>query len=133
MLFVYGLRSSTPFAFVVSITLVQLMDNFRVSEPIILHSAEAEATSLRVAIFGHLTDDMMLFGSGAATSMTTVVGVCILLTSVLIRTRRDVDRRRAHRAPHPKPSICRAFRFGRSPRSIVLWLALAIGPFIWTV
>lgn len=136
MLFVYGVWSSTPFAFVVFyaglqtvpqdtiesakidgatrwqqvlyvivphmmpllvfITLMQLMDNFRVLEPIVGFSADAKATSLSWIILNDLSGDTKLFGSAAATSMLTVLGVCILLTPVLIRTWRDFNSRTAH-------------------------------------
>jgi multiple sugar transport system permease protein len=73
---------------VVFISLMQLMDNFRVFEPIISFSAEASATSLSWIIYNDLrgTDGNILFGSAAATSLLTIIGVCILLTPVLIRT-----------------------------------------------
>ncbi|MBD0865078.1 MAG: sugar ABC transporter permease [Rhodobacteraceae bacterium] len=134
MLFVYGVWSSTPFAFVVFyaglqtvpgdtieaakidgasrwqqvryvvvpymtpllvfITLMQLMDNFRVFEPIIGFSADAKATSLSWIIFNDLSGQDKLFGSAAATSMMTIIGVGILLTPVLFKTWRDFNRRR---------------------------------------
>ncbi|MEM9049654.1 MAG: sugar ABC transporter permease [Pseudomonadota bacterium] len=134
MLIVYGIWSSTPFAFivfyaglqtvpqdtleaaqidgasrwqrvryvivpymaplVVFITLMQLMDNFRVLEPIIGFSASAKATSLSWIILNDLFGDAKLFGSAAATSMLTIVGVAVLLTPVLIRTWRDFNRKR---------------------------------------
>ena len=133
MLIVYGIWSSTPFAFVVFyaglqtvpqetleaakidgasrfqqvryvvvpymmplvvfITLMQLMDNFRVLEPIVAFSAEAKARSLSWSIMNDLMGQDKLFGSAAATSMMTIIGVAILLTPVLIRTWRDFNRR----------------------------------------
>ena len=76
------------------VALVQLMDNFRVFEPIIGFSAAANATSLSYLIFNDLRgSDTPLFGSAAATSMLTIVGVVILLTPVLIRTWRDFKRK----------------------------------------
>lgn len=82
----------TPLATFVA--LVQLMDNFRVFEPIIGFSAAANATSLSYLIFNDLRGtDTPLFGSAAATSMLTIVGVVILLTPVLIRTWRDFNRK----------------------------------------
>ena len=74
---------------VVFIALIQLMDNFRVFEPIVGFSAEANATSLSYAIFSDLRGDFARFNSAAATSVLTVIGVAILLTPVLIRTWRD--------------------------------------------
>lgn len=76
---------------VVFIMLMQLMDNFRVFEPIVSFSASAKATSLSWIIFNDLFGDSKLFGSAAATSMLTILGVCILLSPVLIRTWRDFN------------------------------------------
>jgi len=71
-------------------SLILLMDNFRVFEPIVGFSASANATSLSWIIYNDLRgQDTQLFGSAAATSMLTIIGVVILLTPVLIRTRRD--------------------------------------------
>lgn len=78
---------------VVFITLMQLMDGFRVLEPIVGFSASAKATSLSWIIYNDLFGDSKLYGSAAATSMMTIVGVCILLTPVLIRTWRDFSRK----------------------------------------
>jgi len=70
--------------------LILLMDNFRVFEPIVGFSASANATSLSWIIFNDLRgQDTQLFGSAAATSMLTIIGVIVLLTPVLIRTWRD--------------------------------------------
>lgn len=78
----------------VFITLMQLMDNFRVLEPIVGFSASAKATSLSWIILNDLAAQDKLFGSAAATSMMTILGVGILLTPVLIKTWRDFSRRR---------------------------------------
>ena len=78
---------------VVFITLMQLMDNFRVFEPIVGFSASAKATSLSWIVFNDLRGDTKLFGSAAATSMLTIIGVAILLAPVLIRTWRDFGRK----------------------------------------
>ena len=80
---------------VVFITLMQLMDGFRVFEPIIGFSASAKATSLSWIIFNDLFGDTKLFASAAATSMMTIIGICILLTPVLIRTWRDFNRKQS--------------------------------------
>jgi ABC-type sugar transport system permease subunit len=80
---------------VVFITLIQLMDNFRVFEPIVGFSASANATSLSYIIFADLRGDIARFNSAAATSMLTIIGVSILLTPVLIRTWRDFNRKGA--------------------------------------
>ena len=75
------------------VTLIQLMDNFRVFEPIIGFNAEAHATSLSWAIFNDLGGETRQISSAAATSVITIIGVAILLTPVLIRTWRDFKRK----------------------------------------
>lgn len=75
---------------VVFIALMQLMDNFRVFEPIVGFSAEGNATSLSYQIYNDLRGgDSPLYGSAAATSMLTIFGVVILLMPVLVRTWRE--------------------------------------------
>ena len=70
--------------------LVQLMDNFRVFEPIVGFSAQAHATSLSWSIYNDLRGQVdQLFSSAAATSVLTVLGVIVLLMPVLVRTWRD--------------------------------------------
>ena len=71
------------------VALIQLMDNFRVFEPIISFAAQAHATSLSIAIFSDLRGETLLLSSAAATSMLTIIGVAILLSPVLVRTYRD--------------------------------------------
>lgn len=71
------------------VALIQLMDNFRVFEPIVGFNASASATSLSWIIFNDLFGQQQLFSSAAATSMLTILGVCILLMPVLIRTWRQ--------------------------------------------
>ncbi len=71
------------------VALIQLMDNFRVFEPIVGFSAEAHATSLSWIIFNDLGGETRLLSSAAATSVLTVIGVGILLSPVLVRTWRD--------------------------------------------
>lgn len=76
------------------VALVQLMDNFRVFEPIVGFSAEANATSLSWLVFNDLVgQDAQLFGSAASTSVITIVGVLILLAPVLRRTWREFNRK----------------------------------------
>lgn len=76
------------------IALVQLMDQFRVLEPIIGFSAQANATSLSWAIYNDLNSQVdKLFGSAAATSVLTILGVAILLSPVLVKTYREFGRR----------------------------------------
>ena len=76
------------------VTLMLLMDNFRVFEPIVSFSAEAHATSLSWIIYNDLRESgNPLYGSAGATSMMTIIGVVILLMPVLIRTWRDFNRK----------------------------------------
>ena len=76
------------------VALVQLMDNFRVFEPIVGFSAEANATSLSWLVYNDLvSQDAQQFGSAAATSVITIIGVLILLTPVLLRTWRDFNQK----------------------------------------
>lgn len=77
------------------IALIQLMDNFRVFEPIVSFNASAHATSLSYFIYDDLGGETRLLSSAAATSVLTIVGVSILLTPVLIRTWRDFERNKA--------------------------------------
>ena len=79
----------------VFVTLMQLMDNFRVFEPIVGFQAQASATSLSYIIYSDLRGDTQQFGSAAATSVLTILGVCVLLAPVLVRTWRDFNRKRA--------------------------------------
>ena len=75
---------------IVFITLIQLMDNFRVFEPIVSFSAQANATSLSWIIFNDLAGgEGSFFGSAGATSVLTILGVAVLLIPVLFRTWRD--------------------------------------------
>lgn len=76
------------------VTLMLLMDNFRVFEPIVSFQAQAHATSLSYIIFQDLRESgNPLFGSAGATSMITILGVIVLLTPVLMRTWRDFQRK----------------------------------------
>lgn len=77
------------FPLVTFVALIQLMDNFRVFEPIISFSAQAHATSLQIAIFSDLGGETRLLSSAAATSVLTILGVALLLSPVLVRTYRD--------------------------------------------
>ena len=79
---------------IVFISLIQLMDNFRVFEPIVGFSAQASATSLSWIIYNDLTgSEGSFFGSAGATSVLTILGVAVLLIPVLIRTWRDFSRK----------------------------------------
>ncbi len=77
---------------VVFVGLIQLMDNFRVFEPIVGFNAEAHATSLSWIIYNDMNSDTPLLNSAASTSMLTIIGIAILLTPVLIRTWRGFTR-----------------------------------------
>ena len=77
------------FPLITFVALIQLMDNFRVFEPVVGFNAEAHATSLSWIIFNDLGGETRLMSSAAATSVLTIVGVAILLTPVLIRTWRE--------------------------------------------
>ena len=71
------------------VALIQLMDNFRVFEPIIGFNASAHATSLSWFIFNDLGGETRQLSSASATSVLTIIGVTILLLPVLRRTWRD--------------------------------------------
>lgn len=71
------------------VALIQLMDNFRVFEPIIGFAASAHATSLSWFIFNDLGGETRQLSSAAASSVLTIIGVAILLSPVLVRTWRD--------------------------------------------
>lgn len=69
------------------LTLVLIMDNFRVFESIVAFNATAHASSLSVRIFNDLRGgDLPLFGSAAATSMLTILCIAILMTPSMIRS-----------------------------------------------
>ncbi len=71
------------------VALIQLMDNFRVLEPIIGFSAEAHATSLSSIILTDLGGETQQLSAAATTSVLTIIGVAILLSPVLVRTWQD--------------------------------------------
>lgn len=74
------------------VALIQLMDNFRVFEPIVGFNAEAHATSLSSIIFSDLGGESRLLSSASTTSVLTILGVIVLLSPVLVRTWRNWDR-----------------------------------------
>jgi ABC-type sugar transport system permease subunit len=79
----------------VFVALIQVMDNFRVFEPIVGFNAEASATSLSWLIYNDLQGQgTQWFGSAAATSVLTILGVSILMTPGLLRVWRDFNRKR---------------------------------------
>jgi len=71
------------------VALIQIMDNFRVFEPLVSFSASAHATSLSYYIYSDLGGETRLLNSAAATSVLTIICVGILLSPVLVRTWRD--------------------------------------------
>ncbi len=76
------------------VALIQLMDNFRVFEPIVGFNAEAHATSLSWIIFNDLEGESRLLSSAATTSVLTIIGISILLSPVLVRTWYEFGRKR---------------------------------------
>ncbi len=74
------------------VALIQLMDNFRVFEPIVGFNASAHATSLSWIIYNDLDGESRLLSSASTTSVLTIIGVIILLSPVLVRAWRDWDR-----------------------------------------
>jgi len=77
------------------VALIQLMDNFRVFEPIVGFNADAHATSLSWIIYNDINGETRLLSSAAVTSVLTIIGVAILLSPVLLRTWRDFNRKAA--------------------------------------
>ena len=73
------------------VTLMQLMDNFRVFEPIIGFNAEAHATSLSWIIFNDLGGETRQLSAAATSSILTIFGIIILLLPVLIKTWKEFD------------------------------------------
>ncbi|MEM0930782.1 MAG: sugar ABC transporter permease [Pseudomonadota bacterium] len=73
------------------VALIQLMDNFRVLEPILGFGAQAHAQSLSTFILSDLSGETRQLSSAATTSVLTIIGIAILLTPVLIRTWRDFN------------------------------------------
>lgn len=75
------------------VALIQLMDNFRVFEPIVGFNAQAHATSLSWIIFNDLGGETRQLSAAATTSVLTIIGVAVLLSPVLVRTYRDFTRK----------------------------------------
>ena len=75
------------------VALIQLMDNFRVLEPIIGFQAQAHAQSLSWIILNDLGGETRQLSAAATTSVLTLLGVAILLSPVLVRTWRDFQGR----------------------------------------
>lgn len=75
------------------VALIQLMDNFKILEPIVGFNASAHATSLSFLIYNDMDGESRLLSSAATTSVLTIIGVAILLSPVLVRTWRDWNRK----------------------------------------
>lgn len=75
------------------VALIQLMDNFRVFEPIVGFNASAHATSLSWFIFNDLGGETRQLSAASASSVLTIIGVSILLFPVLVRTWQDFQRK----------------------------------------
>ncbi|MEM6729416.1 MAG: sugar ABC transporter permease, partial [Pseudomonadota bacterium] len=75
------------------VALIQLMDNFRVLEPILGFQAQAHAQSLSTFILSDLSGETRQLSSAAATSVLTIIGIAILLSPVLVRTWRDFNQK----------------------------------------
>jgi len=72
------------------VTLMLIMDNLRVFEPIVSFSAEAHARSLSWIIYSDLHESgNPLYASAGATSILTIIIVVVLMMPVLVRTWRD--------------------------------------------
>jgi ABC-type sugar transport system permease subunit len=72
--------------------LIQIMDNFRVFEPIVSFNAGAHAQSLSYFIYADLSATNRLLSSAAATSVLTIIGVIVLLSPVIVRTWKSFGR-----------------------------------------
>jgi ABC-type sugar transport system permease subunit len=71
------------------VALIQLMDNFRIFEPIVGFNAEAHATSLSWIIFNDLGGETRQLSAASTTSVLTILGVAVLLSPVLLRIWQD--------------------------------------------
>lgn len=71
------------------VALIQLMDNFKVFEPIVGFAASAHATTLSWIIYNDLGGETRQLSAASATSVLTIICVAVLLSPVLVRTWRD--------------------------------------------
>ena len=71
------------------VALIQLMDNFRVLEPIVAFNASAHAQSLSWIVLNDLGGETRQLSAASATSVLIIIGVAILLSPVLVRTWHD--------------------------------------------
>jgi multiple sugar transport system permease protein len=82
---------------IVFVSLIHLMDSYRVFDEIIGFSSQAHVISLQWLTFSYLMPDETgnrSIARASASSMLTMVGIVILLMPLLIRTWRDFSRRR---------------------------------------
>jgi multiple sugar transport system permease protein len=82
---------------IVFVSLIHLMDSYRVFDEIIGFSSQAHVISLQWLTFSFLMPDETgnrSIARASASSMLTMIGIVILLTPLLIRTWRDFARRR---------------------------------------
>ena len=73
------------------VALIQIMDNFRVFEPIVGFNAAAHAQSVSWFIFNDLQGETRQLSSASASSVLTILCVAILLSPVLVRTWKDFN------------------------------------------
>jgi ABC-type sugar transport system permease subunit len=79
------------------IVLAQVMDNFKVFEPVISFNSEASATSLSFLIYSSLnTQTTQFFGSAAATSVITIGFITVLILPIILRVGRELLAARDH-------------------------------------
>lgn len=76
------------------VALIQLMDNFRVFEPIVSFNASAHATSLSWIIYNDLSGETQQLSAASTTSVLTIIGVAILLSPILVHTWKDFKGKR---------------------------------------
>ena len=77
---------------IVFVTLIHLMDSYRVFEEVIGFSSEAHVISLQWLTFNLLTPDQAgnrAIGRASASSVLTLIGIIILLVPLILRTWRD--------------------------------------------
>ena len=99
------------------VALIQLMDNFRVFEPIVGFNAEAHAQSLSWIIFNDLGGETRQLSAAATSSVLTIIGVlfcCHLYCGALGRILRGkCDEQHRNRYPvHLKALIYGFIAYG---------------------
>jgi multiple sugar transport system permease protein len=79
----------------VFVTLIHLMDSYRVFDEVVGFSSQAHVISLQWLTFELLTPDNTgnrAIGRASASSMLTMIGIVILLVPLIMRTWRDQKR-----------------------------------------